>query len=129
MLPKIGRGRTTVEKEKPESILAMEVKDFLIEMVVAWSTAVEKETSASWALNSNMPINKACAYTYAQTCTTYTYIHTNIHTNMYTHIHSCTHTLIHTQSHVYVQQILVCIHCHMHAHKSIRVYKTHTKQL
>ena len=55
-------------KEKSESLLAMEVKDFSIEMVVAWSTAVEKETSASWA----------CTYTYTQTCTTHTYTHTLI---------------------------------------------------
>ena len=39
------------KKEKPESILAMEVKAVLIEMVVALSTAVEKETSASWELS------------------------------------------------------------------------------
>ena len=39
------------KKEKPEGILAIEVKDFLIEMVVAWSIAVEKERSASWALS------------------------------------------------------------------------------
>ena len=42
------------KKEKSESLLAMEVKDFLVKMVVAWSTTVEKETSASWALNSNI---------------------------------------------------------------------------
>ena len=31
----------------------MEVKDYLIEKVVTWSIAVEKKTSANWALNSN----------------------------------------------------------------------------
>ena len=56
MLPKIGHRRTTMEKDKPESVLAMEVKDFLIEMIVAWSTAVDKEPTASWALKSNIPI-------------------------------------------------------------------------
>ena len=71
------------KKEKPESILAMEVKDFLIEMVVAWSTAVEKETSASWALNSNIPINKACTYTYVHMQThVYIHAHTHIHTQI-----------------------------------------------
>ena len=42
------------KKEKPESVLAMEVKDLLIEMVVTWSTVVEKETSVSWELNNNI---------------------------------------------------------------------------
>ena len=90
-----------MEKEKPESILAMEVKDFLIEMVVTWSTTVEKETSASWALNSNILINKACTYMYAQTYTTYTYTYTHIHTNVYTHTFVYTHTRTHA---------VTCIH-------------------
>ena len=91
-----------MEKEKPESILAMEVKDFLIEMVVAWSTGVEKETSASWVLNCNIHINKACTYMCAQTCTTYTYVHTHTYTR--THAVTCiraTNLGMHSLSHAH----------------------------
>ena len=56
----------------------MEVKDFLIEMAVTWTTAVEKKTNANWALYSNIQITK----------------HTHMHadTRMYTHTHKYIYT-------------------------------------
>ena len=100
------------KKEKLETILAIEVKDFLIEMAVAWSTVVEKKTSASQALNTIIPINKACTYMYTQTCTTHiqtcTHTYTRVHTNMHdTHIQTCTHTYtrVYTHVHTYTQSV------------------------
>ena len=67
MVPEIDQEQTTVEKkEKPESALTKEVKDFLTEMVVSWSTAVEKKTSANWALHNNIP-DKAHTHMYSHT--------------------------------------------------------------
>ena len=99
-------------------------------MVVAWSTAIEKETSASWPLNTNILVNKACTYVYTQTRMTHTHVHTNMYTHTlvytYTHVHTCrhplslylslshTHTLSYTQSHVYTH---------------ISTCKTHTNHL
>ena len=90
-MPEIDQGETAVEKmEKPGNTLA---KNFLIGMAVTciWSTAVEMKTSANWALNSSISINKA--HTYIRTRTYYMYIYT--HTNMYMHTYThekCMHT-------------------------------------
>ena len=86
--------------EKPGSTLAMKEEDFLIEMVVTWSTTVEKKTSANWTLSSNIPINKARTHT----CT-----HIRTHAYMkhrFTFTQARTHTRIHTRAYI----LLHCIH-------------------
>ena len=49
-------------------------------MVVTWSAEVEKETNASLALNSIIPMNKAYTYTY-----THTYKHAHTHRPVKSH--------------------------------------------
>ena len=117
----------------------MEVKDFLIEMVVTWPTAVEKETSASCALNHNIPINKACTYAYTQhVCTDMFDTHTHTCTNMYdthaytqtcthtyscvrtrtnTHVHMRTHPLSHAHTLIHTSHMYTYTHRHLHANK------------
>ena len=85
------------KKEKLESILAMEVKDFLIEMVVARSTAVEKKTSASRALNSIILINKACTHKHVR------HTHTPVYTHTYTHTQIC-HMYTYTHRYIYAHK-------------------------
>ena len=53
-LPKLGHGWTTMEqKDKPETILEIEVKNTFIETLGTGSTAVEKETSLKALLHYN----------------------------------------------------------------------------
>ena len=99
--------------------LAMEGKHFLIQMVVAWSTAVEKERSASRVY----PEIK-----HANTCTHEHVRRTHIRTYTYKPVHTHIYTCVHTHTHIYN-----CVRTHTHTCSvtcvlTLIVYKTHTNQ-
>ena len=68
-LPEIGQGQTTVGKtKKTENTLAMELKYFLVEMVVTRSTAAEKQVKIVKVLNSIISISKTCTHVQLLLC-------------------------------------------------------------